>query len=48
MPDGHCQLAQSPLTVYDIGAEQILIPTILRISRYVLIGIIAQSYCGSR
>jgi hypothetical protein len=48
MPDGHCQLVQSPLTIYDFGAEQILIPTILRIARYVLIGIIAQGYCGSR
>jgi hypothetical protein len=48
MPDGHSQFVQSPLPICDLGAEQILIMIVLRTARQILIGIIAQGYCGSR
>ena len=33
MPNGHSQIVQSPLPIYDLGAEQILIVIVLRIAR---------------
>jgi hypothetical protein len=39
---------KSPLPICDLGAEQILIMIVLRTARQILIGIIAQGYCGSR
>src|SRR5882724_2205174 len=48
MPDGHSQFVQSPLPFCDLGTEQILIMIVLRTARQILIGIIAQGYCGSR
>ena len=48
MHDGHSQFVQSPLPICNLGAEQILIMIILRTARQILIGIVAQGYCGSR
>jgi hypothetical protein len=46
MHDGHSQFVQSPLPICDLGAELIMI--VFWTARQILIGIIAQGYCGSR